>query len=97
MIDFVAVFYLQIFTNSVGFQTMVVRMRANRSHRDNCRAHFALKSPRFSVCKDCGASTLRHRVCITCGKYKGVQVLDVHAKIEKKAKKHKEKAKDGAK
>ncbi len=72
---------------------MVVRMRANRSHRDNRRAHFALKNPRFSACKDCGAAHLRHHVCSTCGKYKGVQVLNVHAVIEKKAKKQKEAAK----
>ncbi|MES2088135.1 MAG: 50S ribosomal protein L32 [Patescibacteria group bacterium] len=71
---------------------MVVRMRANRSHRDNRRSHFALGEPRFSTCKDCGASHLRHRVCTTCGKYKGMQVLNVHAKVEKKAKKLKEKA-----
>lgn len=32
---------------------------------------------------------MRHRVCTTCGKYKGVQVLDVHAKIDKKSKKAK--------
>ncbi|MDO8482588.1 MAG: 50S ribosomal protein L32 [bacterium] len=69
-------------------------MRANRSHRGNRRGHFALKGPRFSACKDCGASHLRHRVCATCGKYKGVQVLDVVAKIDKKAKKHKEKTKE---
>ncbi len=64
-------------------------MRANRGHRDNRRSHFALSEPRFSLCKDCGASHLRHRVCTTCGKYKGMQILNVHAKIEKKAKKAK--------
>lgn len=68
-------------------------MRANRGHRDNRRSHFALKEARFSTCKDCGASHLRHRVCITCGKYKGVSVLNVHAKVEKKAKKAKADAK----
>jgi len=72
---------------------MVVRMRANRGHRDNRRSHFALKEARFSLCRDCGASHLRHRVCVTCGKYKGIQVLNVHAKIEKKANKMKAKAK----
>ena len=68
---------------------MVVRMRANRSHRNNRRSHFALKEARFSTCKDCSALHLRHHVCSTCGKYKGVQVLNVHAKVEKKAKKAK--------
>ena len=77
---------------------MVVRMRANRSHRGNRRGHFALKGPRFSACKDCGAAHLRHRVCATCGKYKGVQVLNVLAKVEKKAKKAKAtKAESGVK
>ncbi len=71
---------------------MVVRMRANRSHRDNRRSHFALKSPRFSVCKDCSSSHLRHRVCLNCGKYRGRQVLDVKSKIAKMEKKMKEKA-----
>jgi len=72
---------------------MVIRMRATRGHRDNRRSHFALGAPRLTVCKDCGASALRHRVCTTCGKYKGSQVLNVHAKIEKKAKKTKEREK----
>jgi len=84
--------WLQNILNSVFWQTMVVRMRANRSHRDNRRSHFALKEPRFSLCKDCGATHLRHRVCLTCGKYKGHLVLDIHAKIEKKAKKTKERS-----
>ncbi len=66
---------------------MVVRMRANRSHRDNRRSHFALKDRRFSKCPECGATRLPHVVCPTCGKYKGRSVLDVHAKIEKRAKK----------
>ncbi|MBI2476510.1 MAG: 50S ribosomal protein L32 [Candidatus Taylorbacteria bacterium] len=75
---------------------MVVRMRATRSHRGNRRSHFALNGPRFSLCKDCGAMALRHRVCTTCGKYRGRQVLNVHAKIEKKAKKAKAREKQGA-
>lgn len=70
---------------------MVVRMRANRAHRDNRRAHFALVSPRFSRCVDCGTPHLRHRVCTTCGKYKGKQALNVLAKAERRAKKEKEK------
>ena len=68
---------------------MVVRMRATRAHRNNRRSHFALTEPRFSLCKDCGATHLRHHVCTNCGKYKGVQILNVEAKIEKKAAKTK--------
>lgn len=72
---------------------MVVRMRANRSHRDNRRAHFALRAPRFSACPDCGTAKLNHQVCPNCGKYKGRQVLSVGKKLAKMEKRRKESAK----
>ncbi|HFC76750.1 MAG TPA: 50S ribosomal protein L32, partial [Candidatus Moranbacteria bacterium] len=50
---------------------MSVRMRHTKGHTRNRRSHHALKTPRLSNCQDCGALHLRHRVCETCGKYKG--------------------------
>lgn len=70
---------------------MVVRMRHNRSQRGNTRSHHALTAPILSLCKECGSPKAPHAVCAVCGKYKGRQVLDVHAKIEKKEKKLKTK------
>ena len=52
-------------------------MRVTKGHRNNRRSHHALKSPRLSVCSNCGAYHLRHRVCLECGYYKGVKILDV--------------------
>ncbi len=68
---------------------MVVRMRANRSHRDNRRAHHALFGAHLSVCENCKKEKLSHRVCPNCGKYKGLKVIDVEKKLAKKEKKMK--------
>lgn len=71
---------------------MVVRMRHNRSQRGNTRSHHALEAVVLSLCKECGSPKAPHAVCQVCGKYKGRQVLDVHAEIAKKEKKAKQKA-----
>lgn len=71
---------------------MVIRMRHNRSQRGNTRSHHALKDMVLALCKDCGSPKTAHSVCQVCGKYKGRQVLDVKAKIEKKTKKAKARA-----
>ena len=68
-------------------------MRHTKGHTRNRRSHHALKAPRLSNCADCGALHMRHRVCETCGKYRGKQVIDVMAKIEKKNERMKAKAK----
>ncbi len=72
---------------------MVVRMRHTRSQRGNTRSHHALVASTLTLCKECGSPKLPHSVCKVCGKYKGKQVLDVHAKITKKEDKKKEKSK----
>ncbi len=71
---------------------MVVRMRANRAHRDNRRAHHALEKARFSACKNCNTLKISHRACPNCGMYRDLKVVDVQKKITKKEKKQKEKA-----
>jgi len=68
-------------------------MRHNRSQTGNTRSHHALTAPALTLCKDCGSPKSQHTVCLVCGKYKGRQVIDVHAKLAKKEKKAKEKAK----
>jgi len=42
------------------------------------------------VCKKCGTQALPHTVCLNCGEYKGRQVIDVLAKLNKKERKAKE-------
>ncbi len=76
---------------------MSVRMRHTRAHTGNRRSHHALTGPRLSKCAKCGAPHLRHRACLTCGTYRGKQVVDVVAKVQKKEDKRKarEKAASG--
>lgn len=31
--------------------------------------------PTVQACKDCGAPRIPHRVCMSCGKYGGVQII----------------------
>ncbi|MEK7642627.1 MAG: 50S ribosomal protein L32 [Patescibacteria group bacterium] len=71
---------------------MVVRMRHTRSQRGNTRSHHALEVSLTTLCKDCGSPKAPHAICMVCGKYKGRQVVDVHAKLAKKEKKAKAKA-----
>ena len=66
---------------------MVVRMRHTRAHTANRRSHHGLDGARFTTCKDCGAKHLMHRVCTTCGKYRGRVVVDVLKKKVKASKK----------
>lgn len=76
-------------------RVMVNHMRHTRAHTGNRRSHHALKNVRVTVCEECGAPKKPHRVCLTCGTYKGKKIVDVHARLEKREKKRKEKAKAG--
>lgn len=70
---------------------MVVRMRHTSSATGQRRSHHALKAAVFSRCSHCGKEARPHAVCANCGYYKGRQIIDVLAKLDKKAKKKKEK------
>ena len=69
---------------------MVVRMRSTKSHRNNRRSHDGLSFPAVTMDKNTGVPHLRHRASMVTGQYKGRQVIDVQAKLAKKAKKTKE-------
>ncbi|MBI2055691.1 MAG: 50S ribosomal protein L32 [Candidatus Sungbacteria bacterium] len=70
---------------------MVVRMRHTKSATGQRRSHHALRPGAFSICSHCNKDALPHTVCQNCGYYKGRQVIDVLAKLDKKTKKKKEK------
>lgn len=68
-------------------------MRHTRAHTANRRSHHALKERKLSMCSECGAPKINHAMCLNCGKYKGVVVVDVQAKLLKKEKKLKDRNK----
>ena len=55
----------------------VPKYRKSRSKRDKRRAHFNLTPSQFNHCDKCGAPVLPHRVCDSCGFYKGKKVLEI--------------------
>lgn len=41
------------------------------------RSHDALTAPNVVTCPSCKAPTLPHRLCLSCGTYKGRQVIQL--------------------
>ncbi len=50
------------------------KKRTSRSRRGMRRSHDQVAVPNVILCK-CGEPTLPHRICPSCGTYKGRQVL----------------------
>ena len=53
--------------------------------------HIFIKTPSLTKCPKCGKFVLPHTICWNCGFYKGKEVINVLAKLEKKEKKQREK------
>ncbi len=53
--------------------------------------HRFLERPLLAVCPKCGKEVRPHTVCWNCGYYKGYEVINVLAKLDKKEKKKREK------
>ncbi len=53
------------------------KRRHSRARTGKRRAHDHLTTKPASVCSQCGASVLPHRVCRECGYYKGREVIEV--------------------
>ncbi|TLM79469.1 MAG: 50S ribosomal protein L32 [Actinobacteria bacterium] len=54
----------------------VPKRKTNRRSRDTRRATHNLEAPAASLCPQCHAPKLPHRVCASCGYYKGKEVVD---------------------
>ncbi|OGZ97128.1 MAG: 50S ribosomal protein L32 [Candidatus Sungbacteria bacterium RIFCSPLOWO2_02_FULL_51_17] len=70
---------------------MVVRMRHTKGKRNRVRSHHALTLKALGRCAHCNAAISSHRVCPNCGHYKGREVVNVFARLDKKERKKKEK------
>lgn len=53
----------------------VPKRRTSRSKRDKRRSHDSLSQPPRSDCPQCGEPKLPHRVCPSCGTYRGREVI----------------------
>lgn len=51
--------------------------KVSKARRDKRRSSvWKLDAPAFSRCTNCGTLTAPHKVCINCGYYKGVEVIN---------------------
>lgn len=53
----------------------VPKRRTSKTRRDKRRTHQKLSAASLSVCPQCNELKLPHRVCPSCGTYKGRTVL----------------------
>ena len=52
------------------------KRRHSKARRDKRRAHDFLTRPAASTCPECGEIKLPHRVCPSCGHYRGREVKE---------------------
>ena len=53
------------------------KRKVSKGRRNRRRAHDAIGTPKLVECSNCHNKMLPHRVCPTCGYYKGRQVIAV--------------------
>ena len=69
----------------------VPKQHRSKSRQGQRRMHIYLKSSKTADCPKCGKTVLAYTVCQSCGYYKGREVINVLAKLDKKERKKKEK------
>jgi large subunit ribosomal protein L32 len=58
----------------------VPKTKHSKSRKNMRRSNvWRIDPPALSTCVDCGELKMPHRVCASCGKYKGRQVIQVEA------------------
>lgn len=51
--------------------------RHSRARRDKRRANWKLSVPSIALCQECQEPKLPHRVCPSCGSYRGKKIIEV--------------------
>ena len=69
----------------------VPRSKHTKSRRNKRRLHQYLGALTLITCPKCGKPTLSHTVCLNCGYYKGMEIVNVLEKLDKKERKKREK------
>ncbi|MFH1175102.1 MAG: 50S ribosomal protein L32 [bacterium] len=59
------------------------KKRKTKARTNTRRSHHALKAVQTVVCSACQADILPHKVCPSCGMYKGKEVLKIEKNQEK--------------
>lgn len=60
------------------------KKRLTSSRSGSRRSHLQKKPTTLSTCQKCHSKTLPHRVCLTCGYYRGKDILKLDQKAKEK-------------
>lgn len=69
----------------------VPKKRHTKSRRNKRRSHHALSQTNILHCEKCKKIVRHHTMCENCGTYKGREVVDVLARLDKRERKRKKK------
>ena len=53
------------------------KRKISKARGRNRRANWALKIKQLVTCPQCGAPVRPHHVCLSCGTYRGVEVIEI--------------------
>ncbi|MFD1928974.1 50S ribosomal protein L32 [Sporosarcina siberiensis] len=53
----------------------VPKRRTSTTKTKKRRTHYKLQVPGMTTCDNCGEMKLSHRVCKSCGQYKGKEII----------------------
>lgn len=53
----------------------VPKRRTSKTKKNMRRTHYKLQVPGMATCENCGEMKLAHRICKSCGQYKGKVVV----------------------
>ena len=51
--------------------------KSSKARRDKRRANWKMEAPNLVECSKCGALSIPHRVCKSCGSYNKREIIDV--------------------
>ena len=57
----------------------VPKKKRSRAANKTRRGSKALRKPNYIACPQCGETTYPHRVCMSCGYYKGKALVEIKA------------------
>jgi len=58
------------------------KRKLSKGRRDRRRAHDSIEAPNLVQCRNCGEMRLSHRVCPSCGHFRGREVISVEERTK---------------
>jgi large subunit ribosomal protein L32 len=55
----------------------VPKRKISKGRAGHRHSHWKLKKPQLVTCPQCGAPVRPHHVCLSCGTYRGTQVIEI--------------------